>query len=228
MSEYWKKFWKEHVDSIGEDPYLQVGRSLNSEPMSDVMLENFAIYVIEKLEIKPDHLILDLCCGNGLLSAEMAQHCQRVTGVDFNEKLIADISKRQSKNITGVCADVMKIKFQPASFDRILFAAALQHFTKAQAISLFKDVFLWLKPGGILMVSDIPDNGRMWNFYNSEEREALHFQNTLEGNSLLGTWYDRIWLEKLAHFVGFSDARALDQPDDYWYSHYRFDLLCRK
>jgi len=228
MSEFWKKFYKKHVDNIGEDPYLQVGRSLNSEPMSDVMFKKMTGYLIEKMEIEPDHLILDLCCGNGLLSEEMAHHCQSVTGVDFSEKLIADISKRQSKNITGICADVMKKKFQPESFDRILFAAALQHFTKAQTISLFKDIFFWLKPRGILMISDITDNGKIWDFYNSKEREALYFQSTLEENSPLGTWYDRIWLEKLAHFVGFNDAKAMNQPDDYWYSHYRFDLLCHK
>ncbi len=228
MSEYWRTFWDQYLEKAGDDPFCQVGRTLNNQPMSEAMFLKIAAHIIEKLELEPDHLVLDFCCGNGLLSVEMAPHCRHLIGVDFNEKLIADMGSRSPQNATGIVSNALEIKFQPTSFHRILFAAALQQFTQAQVIRLFKDLFCWLKPGGILLVTDITDNQHIWNFYDSQEREDIYFHNTMEETPVLGTWFDRVWLEKLARHAGFSHAIAIDQPDDYWYAHYRFDLLCRK
>jgi ubiquinone/menaquinone biosynthesis C-methylase UbiE len=228
MNNNWKSIWDQHLEKVSDDPFIQVGRTLNSEPMSREMFQRFAAHVIELLELKSDHLVLDLCCGNGLLSTEIATQCSQVIGVDFSEKLIEGIGARAAKNIIGIVSDAMEIKFQPQSFNHIVMAAALQHFTQAQTIQLLKNMFLWLKPGGTILLTDITDSGRMWNFYNSLEREDLYFKHILNNNSILGTWFDRIWLEKLARHAGFSNAQALEQPNDYWFSHYRFDLLCRK
>ncbi|MDF1697423.1 MAG: class I SAM-dependent methyltransferase [Saprospiraceae bacterium] len=228
MNNHWKSFWDKHVDKVSDDPFIQVGRTLNSEPMSNEMFQRYAARIIELLELESDHLVLDLCCGNGLLSTEVATHCSQVIGVDFSEKLIEGIGAREAKNIVGIVSDAMEIKFQPQSFHHIVMAAALQHFTEAQTIQLFKNMFLWLKPGGTILITDITDSGRIWNFYNSPEREDLYFEHTMNNKAILGTWFNRVWLEKLARHSGFSNAQALEQPNDYWFSHYRFDLLCRK
>ena len=228
MHAYWKTFWDRYVEDAEDNPFSQVGRTLNKRPMSEAMFRKAAAYVIEKLELETHHEVLDLCCGNGLFSAALAPRCRHVVGVDFSEKLIADMEVRAPKNVTGMVRDALEVAFQPASFHRILFAAALQQFTQAQVIRLFKDLIRWLKPGGLLLVTDILDAQRIWHYYNSPEREDVYFQRTMEEAPILGTWLDRVWLEKLARHVGFSDAQALDQPDDYWYAHYRFDLFCRK
>ncbi len=226
--ESWKKTWKQHVEKAGKDPFSQVGRTLNSQPMSNSMFLKIADHFIEHMELDTNHVVLDFCCGNGLLSNEIAKRCKQVVGVDFSEKLIADLEFRESKNIIGVIADALEISFKPNSFHRVVFAAALQHFTEPQAVHLFRKMFKWLKPGGILLVTDITDSQRMWNFYNNKERRNDYFKCTADESSILGTWFDRKWLVHLANHVGFDHAEDIDQPEDYWYTHYRFDLLCRK
>lgn len=228
MNAYWKTFWDRYVEEAEDDPFSQVGRTLDKQPMSKVMFLKTAAFIIEKLELEAHHVVLDLCCGNGLFSAVLAPRCQRVVGVDFSEKFIADMKVRAPKNVTALVRDALEVEFQTTSFHRILFAAALQQFTQAQVIRFFKALFRWLKPGGILLVTDILDAQRIWDYYNSQEREDVYFQRTMEEAPVLGTWLDRLWLEKLARHAGFSQAQALDQPDDYWYAHYRFDLFCRK
>lgn len=144
------------------------------------------------------------------------------------KNLIQILQARAPDNVEAIIGDVLEINFQPASFHRILFAAALQHFSHAQAIRLFKKLANWLQPSGILLITDILDVQRKWNFFNSLEREEIYFRNTMEGTPVLGTWFDRVWLEKLARNAGFKRAKTLDQPKEFWYSHYRIDLLCQK
>ncbi len=228
MSEYWKMHWQRHMEEADDNPFSQVARTLNKQPMSEAMFLKMTAHLIKKLELEPDHMVLDFCCGNGLFSTEMAPNCQHITAVDFCEKLIRDMEQWVPENVSGVVSDALEIKFQPESFHRILFAAALQQFTQVEVIRLFKSLCRWLKPGGLLLVSDILDSRRIWEFFNNEEREDIYFQNTMEEIPVMGTWLDHVWLEKLSRHSGFSHAQVLDQPEDYWYAHYRFDLLCRK
>ena len=229
MSDYWKMYWDQHAENVtSDDPFRQVLRVQNKQPQTQEMFLTMVSDIGEKLELEADHRVLDLCCGNGLITTEIARRARYVVGVDFSEKLVQGLKRRAPKNVTALVGNAMGIKFKPGSFDRILMAAALQHFSHAQIIQLFKDFMLWLEPGGILLVTDILDVVRIWNFFNTTEREDIYFQNTMEETPVLGTWLDPVWLEKLARYAGFSEAIVLSQSDDYWYAHYRFDLHCRK
>lgn len=228
MKNSWKSFWDQYAEKAGDDPCVQVARTRNSHPMSTEMFEGYANHLMELLKLKSDHAVLDLCCGNGLLSTIMAKQSAQVIGVDFSEKLIENLELKKQDNITGIVSDALDVKFEPESFHRIVMAAALQHFTQAQTIQLFENMFCWLKPGGTLLVTDIADSDLMWDFYNSAEREEAYFLHTRNDTSAMGTWYNRVWLERLSKFTGFKKYSVLDQPNDYWYSHYRFDLICNK
>lgn len=229
MSSYWKNYWDKHLSDVSnDDPFRQVMRLQNGAPMSNSEFMAMTSHIINHLKLSDEHDVLDLCCGNGLISAEVAKHCKKVLGIDFSEKLIQDIALRKSDNLVGIAEDVINITLQSESFHRILFAAAIQHFTQAQIIQLFLNCSSWLKADGILLLTDIIDSNLIWKFYDSEEREDAYFDNVLKGTPILGTWFDRSWLIKLARHAGFTDAIALEQPENYPYSHYRFDLLCIK
>jgi hypothetical protein len=45
---------------------------------------------------------------------------------------------------------------------------------------------------------------------------------------IIGTWFDPQLLLKLGKYTGFEAVEILPQPDDFPYSHYRFDLLLKK
>lgn len=228
MSDYWERFWKRHLETVDDDPFRQVGRTLNQQPMSEAMFQDFAAHAIDKLDLDDGHVVLDFCCGNGLFSTELARRCKTVVGVDFSRTLVAGMASRAPENVLGVVADARAIECRPESFHRILFAAAIQHFDPPQVIRLFGKLASWLKDDGILLITDVCDVRRMWNFYDSLEREGIYFRNTADGTPVIGSWFDRVWLEKLSRYAGFRYVRTFDQPDRYWFAHYRFDLLCRK
>lgn len=93
MDEYWKTFWDKHFDHISSDNlFQQVYRTKDKQPMSKALFLKNVAHVREKLDLDTNHVVLDLCCGNGLFSVELAKHCQNVIGVDFSKKPYPDIA----------------------------------------------------------------------------------------------------------------------------------------
>jgi hypothetical protein len=82
-----------------------------------------------------------------------------------------------------------------------------------------------LKSDGLLLVTDLPDAARMWKFHDSVDRENAYFESEANDTPILGTWFDRTWME-LGRHVGFTEVSALDQPPTFPYALYRFDLRC--
>ena len=211
-----------------DSPFHRVGRTLNQEAMSEAMLLTLVDQIVDKLRVGKQENVLDLCCGNGLITVEVAKHCRSLVAVDFSETLIEDLRGRSPDNVTTKVANALEARFASGQFDRVLIAAAIQHFSRSEIITLFDHIYNWLTPSGILMVTDIPDSQCMWEFYDNEERENLYFESVKNGTPILGTWLERSWLTKLARHVGFEAATPLSQPEGYWYGHYRFDLVCCK
>lgn len=229
MKDHWQAFWDTHANRVGRDePLRQVLRVEDRQPVSEASFLAVAERIKTLLALAPDHALLDLCCGNGLLTALLESSVDRVVAVDFCAPLLDDVPSRTSGRTTTILADARTWSPPAASFDRVLMAAALQHFTLAETVSLFRRMVALLRPGGVLLVTDIPDTARLWTFHDTAEREAAHFAQVARGAPILGTWFDRTWLEKLGRHVGFDEVAALAQPSSHPYARYRFDLRCRR
>lgn len=229
MSEYWKSFWANHTEEFSSnDPFQQVARTLNKKSPSKDEFDKVVQYNISMLDLNPSHEVLDFCCGNGLFSREIATQCKHVTGVDFCKNLISELNNLNQKNIICIQGDALEVNFFPESFDRIVFFAAIQYFTEKEAVYLFNKFNQWLKPDGILFISDILDRENIWKFYNNRKRKNDYFINLEKKTPILGNWYDRKWIEELGVFCGFLNPKTISQPNDFWFSHYRFDFICKK
>lgn len=229
MSQYWQNYWDKHVDNVSsDDPFRQVLRVQNKEPMPQDQFRQLANQIRSVLELSSTDSLIDLCCGNGLLTVELAPHCKEVTAIDFCEELVDAIPVTGPTPITTVVSDAVSVDLAANSADKILIAAALQHFSQGEVVQLLRKTFSWLRPGGRLLVTDILDSERIWAFYNSPERESAYFDNLAKQTPILGTWFHRTWLEKLGQDVGFAETQILVQPREQIYSHYRFDLLAQR
>lgn len=72
------------------------------------------------LEAPPNSRWLDVCCGSGILSEAIVQHCspRSVTGVDLSPGQIAFArEQRSAANISFHIADAMKLPFGAQHFD---------------------------------------------------------------------------------------------------------------
>jgi 2-polyprenyl-3-methyl-5-hydroxy-6-metoxy-1,4-benzoquinol methylase len=107
--------------------------------------------------------VLDVGCGDGILSAELFNaRVPDVVGLDV-DRFVLDRARARHKGmgIEWVQGDVLKVAFEPESFDAVVSVAALHHMDAAQSLKRFAQL---VRPGGTVIAiglaasawSDIP------------------------------------------------------------------------
>ena len=104
--------------------------------------------VIGLLDPKPGERILDVGCGTGQLSAEIARSGAAVVGIDSSEEMIA-AARRNFANLRFEAADVTRLEFHE-EFDGVFSNAALHWMRDARPAAAA--MARALKPGGRLAV----------------------------------------------------------------------------
>lgn len=229
MDNYWKAYWTKHAQlGRSKDVQTQVQRTVDGRPIGDLEFQQILEDIEAKMEVSPNDSILELCCGNGLIIEHLAPISKEVVGVDFVRELVEQIDLEVHKNVSVFVGDIRTISFEEESFDKVIMYAGLQYFNFKQTIGIFRSVRRWLKRGGLFYVGDIPDQRRMWRFFDSEEREQAYFDSMGDGKPIIGTWFDRDWISKLGRYAGFKGIRVVSQPQEFSYAHYRFDMIMKK
>lgn len=225
-ADYWKSFWLAHAkDSKYTEPQVQVLRTLHKEPIPPDVFAGIVDSIVTMLRPEPTGKLLDLCCGNGVITEQLLARFQEVVAVDLSEDFISRLRNAQVGNLTAFSADARTVRFPENSFDRILLYAGIQYFSDSETVDLFGNLRRWIRDGGVVVLGDIPDATRKWNFFNTPERKRDYFEALKQDRPLVGNWFDPRWMENLAHYARFSSAEILLQPPNFPYNHYRFDLV---
>ena len=159
--------------------------------------------------------VLDLACGPGFISCELARAVEAgtVTGVDISEELIftaqqAKISEKV-QNVSFRTDNIYGLDLPENSFDFIYARFVFQHLEKPQLA--LQNILRVLKPGGILCVLDIDDN---WTSFSPESAAFVRFirragagQKRKGGNRLIGSQ-----LFGLLNEAGFKNVSTKIRP----------------
>lgn len=97
---------------------------------------------------------LDVGCGEGMLTRELAAVVPSVTGIDPDGPSIELARSHGGGDGIGyVQADVLTHPFERASFDLVASIAALHHMDTTAGLERMRDL---LRPGGVLAVVGLP------------------------------------------------------------------------
>jgi cyclopropane fatty-acyl-phospholipid synthase-like methyltransferase len=224
---YWVEFWKNYANDVSEkDEQSQVLRTIDKKPITEELWEFTLSKIDDVFNVLRGDNVLDLCCGNGLLSKHYIKKSATVTAVDVSNVLLRNISNIDG--LTTINSDIRLLNFENNSFDKVILYAGIQYLNEKESIELIQNIYNWLKPNGCLFIGDIPDTNKRWNFYNTEDRQAVYFNNQLEGKAIVGYWFEKDWFDKLTDFIGFNEGRCHAQDDKLINSVFRFDYLYKK
>ncbi len=103
--------------------------------------------LLAELDLAPGQVILDLGCGTGKLSGELASAGAAVIGVDSSSEMV-EKARSSHPALEFIVADATKLPFCNR-FD-IIFSNAVFHWIPDQD-ALLSSVLRALKPGGVLL-----------------------------------------------------------------------------
>jgi 2-polyprenyl-3-methyl-5-hydroxy-6-metoxy-1,4-benzoquinol methylase len=121
---------------------------------------SFQRYRVRKvLDIHPplsSYRVVDLGCGWGTFSLELAGRVADVVGVDFSEKSIELCNRRLEEdprdNLRFLCADAGDTGLEPGAYDLVVAADLFEHLYPDDSVRVVEEAFRILRPGGRLSV----------------------------------------------------------------------------
>jgi demethylmenaquinone methyltransferase / 2-methoxy-6-polyprenyl-1,4-benzoquinol methylase len=161
---------------------------------------------VAALALPPDAKVLDLCCGTGALTRELARHAPdgQVTGVDFAENMLSIARKRTGpSNISYERADVLGLPYPNGAFDVAAMAFSMRNVTDIAAC--LREVSRVLKPGGLFVNLEVgkPNNRLLRRAFYAYFYGVIPFLGGLVGG-------DRAAYRYLPEsLINFPDAGAL-------------------
>jgi len=120
-------------------------------------------WILNKIDLKGDERLLDLCCGNGKQSLKYAKILSGkgdVDAMDISKELLNEaraIAELQNVNINYHCQDINeKLPFKNNSFDIVTCAFGIYYVQNVSEV--ISEIFRVLKPGGKFFVVGPTEN----------------------------------------------------------------------
>lgn len=196
-SNYWSEYWSDSLSQNNIDDQSQVLRVRNKKPIDEIRWEFTVKDVESHLDLKISDSMLDLCCGNGLLTDAFSPKVNSICAVDISPSLIERLKKRNLSNVDVILNDIRMVHFEKSIFSKILWYAGIQYLDESDIVNMVFKLREWLKPSGIIMIGDIPDKDKIWDYFNNEDRKNAYFQGLSDNQPIIGTWIDKKWIKEL-------------------------------
>ncbi|MCG8684332.1 MAG: class I SAM-dependent methyltransferase [Desulfobacterales bacterium] len=118
--------------------------------------------------------ILEIGCGDGEISMDLAQNARSYTGIDPDRERIAEALSRinplKHNHIGFKPGSGQNLKFEDLTFDLILFTLSLHHQNSVRALD---EAYRVLKPGGHVLVVEPCVDSHFQQFFHLFDDETL-------------------------------------------------------
>jgi ubiquinone/menaquinone biosynthesis C-methylase UbiE len=115
--------------------------------------------VVAAARVQPGDRIIDLGCGSGVVSLELAERGAHVLAVDANPVLVSPLlQEAQARSLPGLeilARPLDRLSLPVRSADLIVTSYALHRLRDADKQRLIAAAYHWLRPGGTLIVADM-------------------------------------------------------------------------
>lgn len=218
----WKKYWNENA-SLNVDNII--GQVQRKDFESTILTVN---HIVRALDIKRIDKVLDVCCGNGLITQQVSKKAKHVFGIDHSEILLKTASKVYNEvNITYVNGSALTLSetIGEEKFDKIYMQFSFQYFDKKkEGEKVILEMLNCLNPKGKIFIGDIPNQEKFSSFYNTKIKKLRFYKDNLLRKNQMGKFWDVSELDTICNKLN-AKGTFLEQSKQLPYSHYRFDYL---
>ncbi len=112
-------------------------------------------FVTASLGLAPGSVVLDLCCGQGLLAAELASRGYAVVGYDlsvYQLAIAADNAQARQQKINFLQGDVREMAFEEMFDAVVCWDTSFGYFEEEKNHNVAERIFNALRPGGQLLL----------------------------------------------------------------------------
>jgi ubiquinone/menaquinone biosynthesis C-methylase UbiE len=191
------------VDAL-EDPGVFIGLLDRIQDAADV--RKARVDLLDRLALQPGEAVLDLGCGTGDHSREVASRVGPdggVVGVDFSRNMIAEATRRQASSpvpATFEQGDAQKLRFATGTFDACRTERMLCHVPDCEAA--LREMVRVVRPGGRIGVIDVDTAGVM---IDSADRAITSAFAASMTDTIQNPWIGRTLRRRMAE-VGLVDV----------------------
>lgn len=147
-------------------------------------------------------MVLELGCGTGYFTRELAKLKIQVTAIDISPDLIRSAQHEiQSANVRFLIQNAYQMEFDDAVFDRVLGSSVLHHLDIRPALS---EIYRVLKPGGHIAFTE----PNMMNPQIALQKNIPWLKKKL-GDSPDETAFFRWKISALLRKAGFRDIKVI-------------------
>jgi SAM-dependent methyltransferase len=137
--------------------------------------ENSASYLLPHL--RPELTLLDVGCGPGTITADLAGRVSRVIAIDSAAEAVEVAQQTAPANVAFQVGDVHRLNFADAGFDVVHAHQVLQHV--ADPVRALREMRRVCRPGGIVAVRDSDYRAFAWYPELPELDDWLHLYLTI-------------------------------------------------
>lgn len=207
------------------DFWRQVNRTIDGEPVGEDQILMLIESIRNGVELKSSDVVLDLCCGNGAITSQIASDSQYAVGVDFSEYLIGIAQEffQGNSQCQFVYENVIEFCDAPSSipFSKAYCYGASSYLTDEQLTTLL--LSLHKNFGNIthFFIGNCPDKQFKQEFF---KRRGIVCATDETPQSAIGIWRHQDELIAIAKRCGWN-AKVSKMPDTYHAAYYKFDLI---
>ncbi len=233
----WLEYWDNHGNikiNNEQDLLYQVGKTVSSEPIDDNQFNIIVKNIIRDLQITAKDNVIDLCCGNGLLTKSIATNAGFVLGIDFSAKMINNANYYNTgNNIEYLQHDVKKINeltniIKSKHINKVIIYDALAYFSAQEFSAILESLNQMLVSNHSILLGNVLFHKKRWKFYNSFKRKLNYFikHKFLGKTTVLGKWWQYNELHSIVNRFNYK-MKIIDQDSKLYSAHYRIDILLK-
>ncbi|MBP7652676.1 class I SAM-dependent methyltransferase [Candidatus Dependentiae bacterium] len=159
-NQYWNNRSKTETSDVSASGYTQSGNTVTPEIICSMQED-----ISKKLEISAADKMLEVGCGAGMHVKVFKPKVKQIIGID----LAFGMTNRAKSEcgINTVNSGSVTLPFKNSIFDKLLCYSVFHYFCDYDyALNVVKEFLRVVKPGGIILIGDIPDKNKRNQYLN--------------------------------------------------------------